>query len=132
MLTLGFYITCLKINQKYNILLLYPAPAAGANYIMKAKTYKLAAVVLFCLLAAQGYAQNVNHVKYEKIELAGQVPITLELAYVPGVVKQYAAILMIGTLKPDGKNIKLPDWSTALVKEGYMLAAFEAHRPPGP
>ncbi len=67
--------------------------------------------------------------KYESLVLPnGDAPITLNLAYRPGVVPRHAAILMLGTLPTN----QVPDWSTNLVREGYMLVAFSAAHPPDP
>ncbi|RYD89454.1 MAG: hypothetical protein EOP54_25580, partial [Sphingobacteriales bacterium] len=88
--------------------------------------------IILCLFAVVCSAQPVKTVTYELVDLKGGVPIKLELAYVPGIVKKYSAILMLGTLKPDGKELKLPEWSVNLINEGYMLASFSAIRPPDP
>lgn len=53
---------------------------------------------------------------------------TIHLAYCKDTVKLHPAILMLGSLDPD----KLPDWSTGLVNEGYMLVAFTVAYPPDP
>ncbi|RZA00876.1 MAG: alpha/beta hydrolase [Sphingobacteriaceae bacterium] len=86
--------------------------------------------MLLCLVMLTSRAQQAPAVKYELVTLNGDIPIKLELAYIPGTVKNYSAILMLGDLKPDGKNFQLPEWSKNLINEGYMLAAFSAARPP--
>ena len=58
----------------------------------------------------------------------GDAPVTLHLAYRPAAVARYPIILMLGALEAN----RLPDWSTNLVAEGYMLAAFTAAHPPNP
>jgi len=58
----------------------------------------------------------------------GGVPITLNLAYAQGKIARHPVILMLGSLPTNA----VPDWSTNLVKEGYMLAAFTAAHPPDP
>jgi dienelactone hydrolase len=58
----------------------------------------------------------------------GGVPITLNLAFTPGTVPRHPVILMLGSLQTN----RLPDWSTNLVREGYMLAAFSAAYAPDP
>src|ERR1035437_1015498 len=58
----------------------------------------------------------------------GDAPITINLAYRPGVVPLHPAILMLGSLPTN----QVPDWSTNLVNEGYMLVAFSAAHPPDP
>ncbi|MEO6150723.1 MAG: hypothetical protein ABIN95_09585 [Mucilaginibacter sp.] len=94
---------------------------------------KITVIFFFlCLYTTVCSAQTAKNIKYEKLELKGETPVTLELAYVPGFTKKYSAILMLGTLKPEGKDMKLPDWSLNLINEGYMLAAFTAVRPPDP
>ena len=69
-------------------------------------------------------------VKYEKatVEREGDSPVTIHLAYRPGVVEKHPVILMLGALDPDN----LPPWSRDLVDEGYLLAAFSVARPPDP
>jgi len=58
----------------------------------------------------------------------GDAPITLQLAYRPETVSHHPVILMLGSLPTNA----VPDWSTNLVREGYMLAAFSAAHPPDP
>src|ERR1051325_8089559 len=58
----------------------------------------------------------------------GAGAITLHLAFQPGAVARHPVILMLGSLQTN----RLPDWSTHLVPEGYMLAAFAAAHPPDP
>ncbi len=65
--------------------------------------------------------------KFETVALDQRdPPITIELVYRPGSVAKHPAILMLGSVKPG----ELPFWSTNLLNEGYLLAAFSAHRPP--
>jgi dienelactone hydrolase len=67
--------------------------------------------------------------KYESSVLPnGDAPITLNLAYRPGVVPRHPVILMLGSLPTN----QVPDWSTNLVNEGYMVVAFAAAHPPDP
>lgn len=56
----------------------------------------------------------------------GDAPITLNVACRPGSVPRHPAILMLGSLPTNA----VPDWSTNLVREGYMLVAFSAAHPP--
>jgi dienelactone hydrolase len=58
----------------------------------------------------------------------GGAPITLNLACNPQTVPRHPVILMLGSLPTNS----VPDWSTNLVREGYMLAAFSAAHPPDP
>lgn len=56
-----------------------------------------------------------------------QYPATLQIAYRPHIVAKHPAILMLGAL-----DKQLPEWSTNLVREGYMLVAFSMAYPPDP
>src|SRR5437899_6685714 len=58
----------------------------------------------------------------------GDAPITLNLAYQPASVQGRPVILMLGSINSN----QLPNWSTNLVSEGYMLAAFTAAHVPDP
>jgi dienelactone hydrolase len=58
----------------------------------------------------------------------GDAPIILNLAYRQGQVAHHPVILMLGSLPTN----QVPDWSTNLVQEGYMLVAFTAAHPPEP
>lgn len=67
--------------------------------------------------------------KFESITLKeGGPEATVQIAYRAGVVKRHPAILMLGSLEAG----KLPAWSTGLVDEGYLLAAFSVAHPPDP
>jgi dienelactone hydrolase len=78
-------------------------------------------------------ARAANELKFDSVQLKdSNAPITLEIAYRPGVVSKYSAILMLGTLHPKDGNWELPNWSTNLVNEGFLLAAFRAERAPDP
>lgn len=67
--------------------------------------------------------------KYEKITLdKAEPPATVHLLWTPGVLELHPVILMLGSLKAD----EPPFWSDGLLKEGYMLAAFEVAHPPDP
>jgi dienelactone hydrolase len=55
-------------------------------------------------------------------------PISLELAYIDGSAFRHPVILMLGALSTNS----VPGWSSNLVQEGYMLAAFSAAHPPDP
>src|ERR1035441_586608 len=60
-------------------------------------------------------AQWTPACKHEALVLPnGNAPITLNLAYRPGVVPRHPAILMLGSLPTN----QVPDWSTNLVNEG--------------
>lgn len=68
-------------------------------------------------------------VKFETVVLTnGVAPTTLQLAYRPGAVPRQSVILVLGSLDP----ANLPVWSTNLVDEGFMLAAFNVAHPPDP
>jgi len=67
--------------------------------------------------------------KFEEHTLEnGDAPITVQLALSPATAPRRPAILMLGSLQTN----RLPDWSTNLVREGYLLAAFTAAHPPDP
>src|ERR1039458_1535094 len=67
--------------------------------------------------------------KYKSLVLpTGDAPITLNLAYRPAKGLPGYAFWMLGSLPTN----QVPDWSTNLVNEGYMLVAFSATRPPDP
>ncbi|HOX56284.1 MAG TPA: cellulase family glycosylhydrolase [Candidatus Paceibacterota bacterium] len=66
---------------------------------------------------------------YESLVLPnGDAPITINIACRPGALRRHPVILMLGSLPTNA----VPDWSTNLVMEGYMLAAFAAAHPPDP
>jgi len=78
-------------------------------------------------------AQSPKEVKYETVVLKNaDAPITMQLAYVPGVVPKYSAILMLGSLNPSGNKWEVPVWSNNLLQQGYMLVAFKAEHSPDP
>src|ERR1039457_3055260 len=54
--------------------------------------------------------------------------VRFNLAYRPGSVARHPAILMLGSVPTN----QVPDWSTNLVNEGYMLVAFSAAHLPDP
>ena len=98
---------------------------------------RLLATVLFAFLGSAATARDADiqiggkavTVTFESVELRnGEVTGTLELAYAPGSVERHPVILMLGSLKEG----ELPPWSTGLVAEGYMLAAFKFFHPPDP
>jgi dienelactone hydrolase len=67
--------------------------------------------------------------KHESLVIKnGDAPITLNLAWQPATVPKHPVILMLGSLKTN----QLPEWSTNLVNEGYMLVAFTAAHSPDP
>ncbi|MBI1840547.1 MAG: prolyl oligopeptidase family serine peptidase [Verrucomicrobia bacterium] len=55
-------------------------------------------------------------------------PISVQRAWAPGPLSRRPVILLLGSLATNS----LPDWSTNLVREGYMLVAFTAAHPPDP
>ena len=84
-------------------------------------------IALFTTLAVDEAVSN--ELKFETVTLTnGAAPATIQLAHRPGVVARQSAILMLGSL--DQK--KLPAWSTNLVNEGFMLAAFSVAHPVDP
>ena len=81
-------------------------------------------ILIVLLIASTAHAE----VKFETVTLKeGGPEATIQMAYKPETVERHPVILMLGSL--DGK---LPDWSTDLVNEGYMLAAFTVAHPPDP
>src|ERR1051325_3512994 len=72
---------------------------------------------------AEPASQSAPFWKSETMRLTESDPaITIQLNYVPGSVKKHPVILMLGSLKTN----ELPFWSTNLVREGYMLAAWSS------
>jgi len=98
--------------------------------------YRIAVVSLVCLataspLAAAGATSRPAgepEVVYATVILEGDPPGRVDLAWRPVGLSRRPVILMLGTLKPG----ELPPWSTGLVDEGYMLAAFRFEYPPDP
>jgi dienelactone hydrolase len=79
----------------------------------------------FCLQSAFGSPRFT----FESLILEnGDAPITLNVAYQPATTQKRPVILMLGSIKSN----QLPNWSTNLVREGYMLAAFAAAHPADP
>jgi len=86
-------------------------------------------VWLLLALSTGQAAASAGELKRETIRLKDSGPeATVDLAYRPGTAKRHPVILMLGSLGKDG----LPSWSTGLVEEGYMLAAFTVSHPPDP
>lgn len=86
------------------------------------------AAFLLCLPAIGCSMTSATQVRFETVVLAGEPTATVHLAYASGIVGRHPVILMTGSLK-DGE---LPGWSTGLVGEGFMLAAFTVAHPPDP
>jgi dienelactone hydrolase len=80
----------------------------------------------FCFCASAGEIPF----RFESLTLEnGDAPITLNLGYQPtAAILHRPVILMLGSINSN----QLPNWSTNLVREGYMLAAFTAAHPPDP
>lgn len=95
-------------------------------------------IAVLCALVGLGnascsqYAPIVpekDNMQFEKITLKETQPeATVTIAYRAGTVKKHPVILMLGTIEKD----KLPEWSSDLVDEGYLLAAFTVAHPPDP
>src|SRR5881394_2976759 len=84
-------------------------------------------VGLGCLLDCSGL--RAAPWRYESITLQeGGPAATLNILWSPGAVARHPVILMLGTLAPDAP----PEWSTNLVREGWMLCAFSVAHPPEP
>ncbi len=58
----------------------------------------------------------------------GGPPIVVERAWAPGTFDRHPVILLLGSLGSGA----LPDWSTNLVRRGWMLVAFTVSHPPDP
>lgn len=72
---------------------------------------------------------SAAELKRETIALKDGGPeATVMLAHKTDTVEKHPVILMLGSIDPKA----LPDWSTGLVDEGYMLAAFSVEHPPNP
>lgn len=67
-------------------------------------------------------------IRYETVKLKESPEATISLAYRTGDIEKHPVILMLGSIEEG----KLPEWSTGLVDEGYMLAAFSVAHPPDP
>jgi len=94
---------------------------------------QIVCAILLCLVIFSVKAQTARKIKYETINLKNEnAGLTIELAYVPGMVPKYSAILMLGSLRPNGDKWEVPSWSTNLLQEGYMLVAFKAAHEPDP
>jgi len=84
-------------------------------------------LVLFAVISAN--SESLWPLKFQTISLTNAKPaITIELAYRADTSPRHPAILMLGSVRSNA----LPPWSTNLLNEGYMLAAFSADRPPDP
>src|SRR4051812_41591874 len=80
------------------------------------------------LLALAADARILETLKFQSIHLTNkQPPITIELAY-RADIKKHPVILMLGSVSSNN----IPFWSTNLLNEGYMLAAFTAEYAPDP
>ena len=71
----------------------------------------------------------VSGLKYETVTLKDDGPVaTIHILCRATRLERRPAILMLGSLTPD----RPPDWSTGLLNDGYMLAAFTVAHPPDP
>ena len=76
-----------------------------------------------------GKVKSNSDLVFQTVQLSnGDAPITLSLAFRTNTIPQHPAILMLGSLVSN----ELPAWSTNLVNEGYLLAAFTADYPADP
>ncbi|MGZ5566711.1 MAG: alpha/beta hydrolase family protein [Limisphaerales bacterium] len=86
----------------------------------------VSALVILLISTAEAKASPLQ---FDTVTLTDRQPtIKIELAWRPGVVAKHPAILMLGTAQSNS----LPSWSSNLLNEGYMLAAFSAERAPDP
>jgi dienelactone hydrolase len=77
---------------------------------------------------ASAAADDAVSVSFQTIALPGDPAGTVDLAWRPGGLGKRPAIIMMGAIKTG----ELPAWSTGLVDEGYLLAAFRFDYPPDP
>lgn len=87
-----------------------------------------AVAALIALLALLASGAKSMPIRYETVTLKDAPVATINLAYREGVIEKHPVVLMLGSIE----NGKLPDWSTGLVDEGYMLAAFSVAHPQDP
>ncbi len=88
-----------------------------------------AALTFFFLIFFLTIDIHGSQIKFETVKIQnGDAPINLELAYSTGTVSNHPAILMLGSVKAG----QIPTWSTNLLNEGYMLAAYSAAHPLDP
>src|SRR4051794_32574009 len=87
------------------------------------------AVITICafILASIGAnAAALQPLTFETATLTNKLPkITIELAYRSDIAAKHPVILMLGSVTSND----IPYWSTNLLNEGYMLAAFTADYP---
>jgi hypothetical protein len=92
------------------------------------KTFSIA-LLSFLLLPVAAICALPADLRFETVQVDnGIAPVTLNLAYRPETNFPHPVILMLGSLQSN----QLPAWSTNLVAEGYMLAAYTAAYPPDP
>ena len=73
-------------------------------------------------------ATAAGGVRVETVVLEGTPKLTVDIAHLPGVVEKSPVILMPGAIDASA----LPEWSTGLLGDGYMLCAFRVEREPDP
>ncbi len=88
------------------------------------------ALLSFLLLLCAGFAALADPaLRFETVRIENNnAPITLNLAYRTQTISPHPVILMLGSFQSN----QLPAWSTNLVADGYMLAAYTAAYPPDP
>ena len=90
---------------------------------------RLVVVAGVCLWQCNLAAESSEAIRFERHTLEnGDAPISLQLAFRPDFGGAHPVILMLGALETN----RVPAWSTNLVAEGFMLAAFTAAHPPDP
>lgn len=93
----------------------------------KLMNHLVAVAVLVCAASASRAGESASEILFEQHTLAnGDAPITLHVAFAPGAIQKRPVILMLGSLETN----RIPAWSTNLVREGFILAAFTAAHPP--
>ncbi len=111
--------------------------------VQKTSLRRALTLVACQLLAAHGFAAQPASTRPDESSNADSLPAwkheivtlretepdaTVHLIYRSGAVQRHPVILMLGSLDPDN----VPPWSTDLLQEGYMLAAFTVAHPPDP
>ena len=85
--------------------------------------------VACALWQSTSHAAPGDPAHFETFALPGEGPkTTLCLARRAGSVEKHPVILTMGSFKAGG----LPEWSTNLVRDGFMVVAFSVEHPPDP
>jgi len=102
--------------------------AANASTRRVSRSHPILSLSALCLVCVSLQAAPPDW-RLESLALTNGGPlVSLQLAYTPGRVLKHPVILLLGSLQTN----ELPEWSTNLVREGYLLAAFSVAHPPDP